>query len=70
MLDLQSCIELVKSDIQRIMDWSKQSILIFNSKKTKTIVFSTPQVSKINNLRYSSIYALITFGKTLERVKG
>ena len=67
--DLQPCIKLVNSDIEKIMDWSNQSNL-FNSKKMKPMLFSTPQVRKIHDLLgYSSIYALITSSKILERVK-
>ena len=41
--NLQSCIELVNSDIEKIIDWSKQNnLVLFNSKKTKTMLLSTP----------------------------
>ena len=38
--DLQPCIELANCDIEMIIDWSKQSNLVFNSKKTKIALFS------------------------------
>ena len=55
------------SSIERIMNWSKQSDLVFDSKKTKTTLFSTFQAIRIHNLGSPSTYALNNSNKTLER---
>ena len=60
--------ESIESSIERIiMDWSKQSDLVFDSKKTKTTLFSTFQTIRIHNLGNRSTYALNISNKTLER---
>lgn len=42
--------ELVK-DLQNLISWSTNSNLVFNNKKTKTMLFSTRQLSRTHNIK-------------------
>ncbi|XP_057310275.1 uncharacterized protein LOC130648252 [Hydractinia symbiolongicarpus] len=58
----------LQSDINQITTWSKINNLMFNSKKTKSIMYSTSQLSCINNLNFSNLFKFDSNGAEIERV--
>lgn len=58
----------LQSDINQITTWSKINNLMFNSIKTKSIMYSTSQLSCINNLNFSNLFKFHSNGAEIERV--
>ena len=62
---LENCTTQIQGDINTIQNWSNQSNLVFNAKKTKSMLFTTRQMKIKNNLTFE-IKSID--GKTIERV--
>eukprot|EP00111_Clytia_hemisphaerica_P014787 TCONS_00043592-protein len=60
------CTEKIDNDIKDLQRWSKTQNLLFNSKKTKTVLFSTQQMARRHQFEYE-IKSLDE--KNIERVK-
>jgi len=66
--ELPSCVEKVNNNLRNLMSWSTDNNLIFNSTKTKTILFSTSQMSRVHNLAGSTL-TIKPQDEPIERVK-
>lgn len=62
------CAKQLENDITSIGQWSKQSNLIFNDKKTKSMLLSTNQMSRRHKLDDKQKFVIRNNGKELERV--
>ena len=63
---LAECVGKVNDDIKNLEQWSESHNLLFNSKKTKTLLFSTQQMARRHNLDYE---IKSSDEKTIERVR-
>ena len=48
--DLNSCRNTIYQSINKLSVWSKESTLAFNNDKTKFMILSTPQMSRVHHL--------------------
>ena len=48
--DLNNCRNTISQSINKLSAWSKQSTLAFNNDKTKVMILSTPQMSRVHHL--------------------
>ena len=48
--DLNSCRNTIYKSIYKLSVWSKESTLAFNNDKTKVMILSTPQMSRVHHL--------------------
>ena len=63
---LAECAEKLSHDIKDLQKWSESQNLLFNAKKTKTMLFSTKQMAR----RHDFTYQITSINeKTIERVK-
>lgn len=46
------CVTKMNEDVSKVQSWSKNSSLIFNAKKTNSILFSTKQMAKHHEFKY------------------
>ena len=66
--DLNSCRNTLYQSINKLSVWSKESTLTFNNDKTKVMILSTPQMSRVHHLdEYDPNIAVS--GYKLERIK-
>ena len=66
--DLNSCRNTIHQSINKLSVWSKESTLAFNNDKTKVMILSTPQMSRVHHLdEYDPNIAVS--GYKLERIK-
>ena len=65
--ELQDCQQEVQDTLNRLSTWSSQCNLALNPKKTKVMLFSTAQLSRVNELDSRS-FSFHVDGKKLERV--
>ena len=66
--DLNSCRNTIYQSINKLSVWSKESTLAFNNDKTKVMILSTPQMSRVHHLdEYDPNIAVS--GYKLERIK-
>ena len=67
--DLNSCRNTIYQSINKLLSvWSKESTLAFNNDKTKVMILSTPQMSRVHHLdEYDPNIAVS--GYKLERIK-
>ena len=66
--DLNSCRNTIYQSINKLSAWSKESTLAFNNDKTKVMILSTPQMSRVHRLdEYDPNIAVS--GYKLERIK-
>ena len=65
--NLDICSQNLQTDLTNILDWSNRSNLAINAKKTKTMLFSTQQMSSRHNLT-NHVYTIRCNGQDLERV--
>ena len=64
--ELAECVEKVNNDVKNIQTWSQSQNLLFNAKKTKTMLFATQQMAR----RHEFDYEIRSIDdKTIERVK-
>ena len=48
--DLNNCRNTIYQSINKLRVWSKESTLAFNNVKTKDMILSTPQMSRVHHL--------------------
>ena len=48
--DLNSCRNTIYQSINKLSAWSKESTLAFNNDKTKVMILSTPQMSRVHHV--------------------
>ena len=66
--DLNNCRNTISQSINKLSAWSKQSTLAFNNDKTKVMILSTPQMSRIHHLdEYDP--NIVVSGYKVERIK-
>ena len=66
--DLNNCRNTISQSINKLSAWSKQSTLAFNNDKTKVMILSTPQMSRVHHLdEYDP--NIVVSGYKLERIK-
>ena len=66
--DLNNCRNTIYQSINKLRVWSKESTLAFNNVKTKVMILSTPQTSRVHHLdEYDPKIAVS--GYKLERIK-
>ena len=63
--DLDICSTTLNNDVNEIQGWTKDTNLIFNPNKTKSMLFTTQQMARRHQLDYS---LRTTDGKEIERV--
>ena len=63
--DLKTCATTLNKDVNGIQGWSKDTNLIFNPKKTKSLLFTTQQMARRHQLNFELESA---DGKVIERV--
>ena len=66
---IESCSKQLQNDIDKVGEWSKECNLIFNSKKTKTMLFSTQEMSRLHKLNNNQILNISSCDNELERVQ-
>ena len=67
--NLQNCIEKLESNLQTVSDWALQNSLVFNDDKTKYLLFSSIQLSKMHSLSHPDKCKLIHNSESVERLK-
>ena len=66
--DLNNCRNTISQSINKLSVWSKESTLAFNNDKTKVMILSIPQMSRVHHLdEYDPNIAVS--GYKLERIK-
>ena len=58
----------LQSDLSRLVKWSTECNLVLNASKTKTILFSSTQMSKRHNLDHKDTFQINNNDQPLERV--
>ena len=53
--DLNSCRNTIYQSINKLSAWSKESTLAFNNDKTKVMILSTPQMSRVHHVEDPNI---------------
>ena len=66
--DITNCAETIMQDLSNISKWSDKNNLIFNQAKTKSMLFSTRQMSKKHHLENPDTYTINSQGKPVERI--
>ena len=61
------CADELTNDLISIEKWLEDSNLIFNAGKTKSMLFSTQEMSKYHNLHEKLAFTIYNSGKALER---
>ena len=59
--------KLFEANISSLESWSKKSNLVFNTDKTKTILFSTQHMSQNQNLDNLELYTIKSKDTIMER---
>ena len=59
---------LLEANLNTLESWSKKPNLVFNTDKTKTILFSTRQISQKNNVDNTELYTIRSKDIITERV--
>ena len=67
--NLPSCIQRMTENLEGVIKWSKSTNLIFNSIKTKSMLFSTTQMNRIHNLNRDDVVVLKPCDQEIARVK-
>ena len=66
--DLNSCRNTIYQSINKLSVWSKESTLAFNNDKTKVMILSTPQMSRVHHLDEYD-HSIAVSGYKLERIQ-
>ena len=66
---IQDSASNLTEDLNNLGRWCEESNLIFNADKTKTMLFSTPQMSRVHNLSSNDSYTVKHNNIALERVR-
>ena len=64
---LNQRVQLINEDLNKVVEWSNNSNLVFNAGKTKTVLFGTKKMLKSRNLLSPSTYEIHSNGKKIER---
>ena len=65
---LTECAEKLNKTMSTLEEWAAESNLLLNGKKTKQMVITTPQMSRVHRLD-AMVPDVTVKGPTLERVK-
>ena len=60
---------VLEKNMNDLFDWSKENDLIFNTAKTKSMLFSTTRMTDIHDLDNSNTFDVKISGRALDRVK-
>ena len=60
------CADELTNDLISIEKWSEDSNLIFNTGKTKSMLFSSQEMSRYHNMREKLAFTIYSSGKALE----
>ena len=63
----EQCRIKIQEEIQKLLNWSTNTNLIFNTAKTKLMLFSTTKMSKLHDLGNNDILQIQCMGNQLER---
>ena len=66
--DLNTCRKTIYQSINKLSIWTKESTLAFNNDKTKVMILSTPQISRVHHLDEYDPNVAVS-GYKLERIK-
>ena len=55
---LNQRVQLINEDLNKVVEWSNNSNLVFNAGKTKTVLFGTKKMLKSRNLLSPSTYEI------------
>ena len=64
--DILDCANTVQNDVEHLKAWSDVNSLVFNGTETKTIIFSTKQLSRYHHLGNTDTYSVVSNGKKSE----
>ncbi|CAB4012732.1 Hypothetical predicted protein [Paramuricea clavata] len=67
--NLSKCVDDMQKELDRANSWSKNSNLLMNPTKTKTMVFSTSQMSTTHNLASLDLVSMHINHQNIERTK-
>ena len=60
--DIPDCANIIQNDIEHLKAWSDVNSLFFNGTKTKTMIFSTKQMSRYHHLDNADTYLVVLNG--------
>ena len=68
--DISDCANIIKNDAEHLKAWYDVNSLVFNGTKTKTMIFSTRQMSWYHHLDNAHTYSVVSNGNEAEnRIK-
>ena len=60
--DIPDCANIIQNDVEHLKAWSDVNSLVFNGTKTKTMIFSTKQMSRYHYLDNADTYSVVFNG--------
>ena len=60
--DIPDCANIIQNDVEHLKAWSDVNSLVFNGTKTKTMIFSTKQMSRYHHLDNADTYSVVLNG--------
>ena len=60
--DIPDCANIIQNDVEHLKAWSEVNSLVFNGTKTKTMIFSTKQMSRYHHLDNADTYSVVFNG--------
>ena len=66
---LSKCFSKLENELKLLEQWSKNTKLVFNCKKTKSMLFSTHKMSQHHQLYNNNILKISCKNQTIERVQ-
>ena len=57
--DIPDCANIIQNDVEHLKAWSDVNSLVFNGTKTKTMIFSTKQMSRYHHLDNADTYSVV-----------
>ena len=57
--DIPDCATIIQNDVEHLKSWSDVNSLVFNRTKTKTMIFSTKQMSRYHHLDNANTYSIV-----------
>ena len=67
--EVKKCSNELENELKLLEQWSKNTNLVFNCKKTKSMLFSTRKMSQHHQLYNNYILKISCNNQTIERVK-
>ena len=64
--DISDCANIIQNDVEHLKAWSDVNSLVFNGTKTKTMIFSTRQMSQYHLLDNADTYSVALNGNEAE----